>query len=57
METTNGNSKARERFGYLPQDPAFYNWMTPREYLEHIGRLFGMAHGRKDGGPMSYWNW
>ncbi len=25
--------------------PAFYNWMTPLEYLDHVGRLFGMAPG------------
>ncbi len=43
IETTNGDASARERFGYLPQDPAFYNWMTPREYLDYVGRLFGMA--------------
>ncbi len=43
IETTNGDARARERFGYLPQDPAFYNWMTPREYLDYVGRLFGMA--------------
>jgi ABC-2 type transport system ATP-binding protein len=45
VETTNGDSEARERFGYLPQDPAFYSWMTPYEYLDHVGRLFGMAPG------------
>lgn len=43
IETTNGDSNAREKFGYLPQDPAFYNWMTPRDYLDYIARLFGMA--------------
>jgi ABC-2 type transport system ATP-binding protein len=42
METTNTDSHAREKFGYLPQDPAFYSWMTPREYLDYAGRLFGM---------------
>ncbi len=42
IETTNGDSNAREKFGYLPQDPAFYNWMTPRDYLDYIARLFGM---------------
>jgi ABC-2 type transport system ATP-binding protein len=42
LETTNGDSMAREEFGYLPQDPAFYGWMTPREYLDYVGRLFGM---------------
>lgn len=42
VETTNSDSHAREKFGYLPQDPAFYSWMTPREYLDYAGRLFGM---------------
>jgi ABC-2 type transport system ATP-binding protein len=42
VETTDGNREAREHFGYLPQDPAFYNWMSSTEYLDHVGRLFGM---------------
>ncbi len=42
VETTNSDSRAREKFGYLPQDPAFYSWMTPREYLDYAGRLFEM---------------
>lgn len=40
LETTNANRMARGLFGYLPQDPAFYGWMTPREYLDYIARLF-----------------
>ena len=40
VETTNGDSTAREQFGYLPQDPAFYTWMTPYEYLDYTGRLY-----------------
>jgi len=43
VEATNGERMARYQFGYLPQDPAFYNWMTPREYLDYVARLFGMA--------------
>ncbi len=42
VEVTNGDSRAREQFGYLPQQPAFYAWMTPVEYLDYVGRLFGM---------------
>ena len=38
--TTAGDSTAREKFGYLPQDPAFYRWMTPLEYLDYVARLF-----------------
>lgn len=42
VETTKADSSAREQFGYLPQDPAFYKWMTPVEYLDHVARLFRM---------------
>ncbi|MFW6070575.1 MAG: ATP-binding cassette domain-containing protein [bacterium] len=42
IETTRADSAARRAFGYLPQDPAFYNWMTPPEYLDYVGRLFQM---------------
>ncbi len=31
------------RVGYLPQDPTFYAWMTGREFLEYVGRVFGLA--------------
>jgi ABC-2 type transport system ATP-binding protein len=48
VETTRADSSAREQFGYLPQDPAFYNWMTPQEYLDYVARLFQMdVHERK----------
>jgi ABC-2 type transport system ATP-binding protein len=42
IETTGADSNARKAFGYLPQEPAFYTWMTPREYLNYTGRLFSM---------------
>jgi ABC-2 type transport system ATP-binding protein len=28
--------------GYLDQDPRFYGWMTPRDLLGLVGRLYGM---------------
>lgn len=31
------------RIGYLPEEPAFYPWMTPREFLDHIGRVFELS--------------
>lgn len=40
VETTRADSAARVKFGYLPQDPAFYNWMTATEYLDYVGQLF-----------------
>ena len=42
IETTSADSSARRMFGYLPQSPAFYNWMTPLEYLDYSARLFGL---------------
>lgn len=30
----------RKRIGYLPDVPAFYNWMTARDYLLFVGDLF-----------------
>jgi len=41
-EVTRTDSSARQRFGYLPQDPAFYRWMTPVEYLDYVARLFNL---------------
>lgn len=42
VETTLADSAARTQFGYLPQDPAFYNWMNARQYLDYVARLFQM---------------
>ncbi|HNT25485.1 MAG TPA: ABC transporter ATP-binding protein [Anaerolineales bacterium] len=43
IETTSADSSARRMFGYLPQSPAFYNWMTPVEYLDYSARLFDLS--------------
>jgi ABC-2 type transport system ATP-binding protein len=40
VESTNGDGRAAPLFGYLPQEPAFYGWMTAAETLDHAGRLF-----------------
>jgi len=32
-----------KRLGFLPEEPAFYPWMTPSELLDYLGRLHGMA--------------
>jgi ABC-2 type transport system ATP-binding protein len=39
---TAGRRQVAKHIGYLPQDPAFYSWMTAREFLDHSGRLFGL---------------
>ena len=37
------HSAARQRVGYLPENPSFYDSMTAREYLTMVGRIFGMT--------------
>ncbi len=46
-EMTAGNGAARAQFGYLPQEPAFYNWMTPRDYLDYVAAMFLMTAERR----------
>src|SRR5712691_3014592 len=37
-----GSGRYAKNFGYLPEEPAFYSWMTPRECLDYVGQLFGL---------------
>jgi len=40
----------RGKIGYLPENPYFYDYLTPEELLTYLGRLFGMRQpelGRK----------
>jgi len=37
--------RVTSRIGYLPEEPAFYTWMTPPEFLDHVGRVFGIPAG------------
>ena len=34
--------EARRRVGYLPENPAFYDYLSAEEYLHFVGRSFGM---------------
>ena len=47
-----GEPGLKARVGYLPDVPAFYNWMSGREYLMFVADLFGMSaaqsHARVD---------
>lgn len=38
-----GKTKTNRYIGYLPDVPAFYNYMTPREYLKLCGEITGMT--------------
>ena len=37
----------RYRVGYLPEHPYFYDYLTPSEYLDYAGRLFGMTRAAR----------
>lgn len=42
-EPAGPDSPARAHIGYLPEEPRFYGWMTPREILErYVAGLFGL---------------
>jgi ABC-2 type transport system ATP-binding protein len=32
----------RSRIGFLPEQPYFYDYLTPAEYLDYVGRVFGL---------------
>ena len=42
LEVAADRRRVATRIGYLPQDPAFYPWMTAREFVDHVGRVFGL---------------
>lgn len=42
VQTTQADSAARAHFGYLPQSPSFYKWMTPVAYLDYVGQILQM---------------
>ncbi len=39
---SNSTAIARQ-VGFLPEEPAFYTWMTPREFLDYVGQIFGLS--------------
>ena len=44
VAATAGDGRLTRNIGYLDQDPRFYGWMTGRELLEFVGRLYDL-HG------------
>lgn len=39
----NTRRESMNRIGYLPEQPRMYEYLTGREFLDFIGRLFGMS--------------
>ena len=38
-----GSPLARRQVGYLPENPAFYDFLTAEEYLNFVGQIYGMS--------------
>ena len=43
VDVLKDRGKLSHRIGHLPEEPAFYSWMTPREFLDYLGRLYGLS--------------
>ncbi len=41
-----GLSESRERVGYLPENPSFYDYLSAAEYLELVGKLYHLPKAR-----------
>ena len=41
------NREARRQIGYLPEQPYFYEYLTPRETIEFYGRLQGLSRQQR----------
>lgn len=37
----------RSRIGYCPENPYFYDYLTPVELMDHFGRLFGLSASQR----------
>jgi ABC-2 type transport system ATP-binding protein len=40
---TAGDPSARKQVGFLPENPAFYDFLSAKEYLQLVGRTFEMS--------------
>ncbi len=43
-----GASAVNKLFGYLPEQPSFYGWMTGEEYLDFVADLFALSENKKE---------
>ncbi len=41
-----GSKAARSKVGFLPENPAFYDFLTAQEYLDFVGKVCGMSRQR-----------
>ena len=45
LDSVEDSMEIRRRVGYLPDELPLWDWMTPRQVLEHLGRLRGGVEG------------
>lgn len=43
MGTAIGDEASRRQVGYLPENPAFYDYLSAEEYLQFVGQIFGLS--------------
>jgi ABC-2 type transport system ATP-binding protein len=43
IQVAGGGRRLAQHTGFLPEEPAFYPWMTPRELLDYLARLHGLS--------------
>ncbi|HSB65817.1 MAG TPA: ABC transporter ATP-binding protein [Anaerolineales bacterium] len=43
VEVGTNHNKIAGQIGFLPEEPAFYTWMTPREFLDYVGQVFRLS--------------
>lgn len=44
MDKEISSPEARRQVGYLPENPAFYDYLSAEEYLRFVGSAFGMSN-------------
>ncbi|KRC51163.1 hypothetical protein ASE16_09570 [Leifsonia sp. Root227] len=44
QDIASAGNAVRGQLGFLPDVPAFYDWMTAPEFMEFVGGLFGLDH-------------
>jgi len=42
-----GDRSWKRRIGYLPENPYLYDYLTVAEYLDYVGRIFGMPPSQR----------
>lgn len=48
LEVTRDPRGVSCHIGYLPQEPSFYPWMTAWEFIDYVGRVFGLSAAERE---------